>query len=67
MRLDIGDATPCESCSLAGVRRQNPVAARARMLCEPIETVSVDNDGEIYVVGYEGTIFRLDLSVTKFE
>lgn len=33
---------------------------------EHIASFGTDSDGEIYVVGYEGTIFHLDLSTTPF-
>jgi glucose/arabinose dehydrogenase len=36
-------------------------------LTEHIASFGVDENGEIYVVGYEGTIFRADLSQSKFE
>ena len=34
---------------------------------EHLASFGVDEQGEIYVVGYEGTIFHLDLSESKFE
>jgi hypothetical protein len=32
-----------------------------------IASFGLDDQGEIYVVGYEGTIYRIDLSQSKFE
>jgi hypothetical protein len=32
-----------------------------------ISSFGVDENGEIYVVGYEGAIFHADLSQSKFE
>jgi glucose/arabinose dehydrogenase len=34
---------------------------------EHIASFGLDERGEIYVVGYEGTVFRVDLSQIKFE
>ena len=31
------------------------------------ETAAIDALGELYVVGYEGTIYRIDLSDSVFE
>jgi len=32
-----------------------------------IASFGLDDQGEIYVVGYEGTIYRIDLSQSTFE
>ncbi len=34
---------------------------------EHIVTFGVDDAGEILAVGYEGTVFRLDFSATRFQ
>jgi hypothetical protein len=34
---------------------------------EHIASFGLDENGEIYLVGYEGTIFHVDLSQSRFE
>jgi hypothetical protein len=53
-----------------GLKEQNGRLAAVRQLGELPEHIAsfgVDEHGEIYVVGYEGTIFQMDLSRSRFE
>jgi putative heme-binding domain-containing protein len=53
-----------------GLKEENGRLATVRELGESPEHLAsfgVDENGEIYVVGYEGTIFRLDFSESTFE
>jgi len=53
-----------------GLKEHNGRVVAVRELGEAPEHIAsfgLDERGEIYVVGYEGTIFRADLSQSKFE
>lgn len=53
-----------------GIKQQTGRVVAVRELGESpqhITSFGLDDQGEIYVVGYEGTIFHLDLSATRFE
>ena len=59
-----------ESRKVWGLKQQDRTLTQIRLLGESPEKVAsfgVDNDGEIYIVGYAGAICHIDLSDTNFD
>ena len=62
-----GDYT---SRRIFGVRQQGRTLITARQIGtapQGIASFAIDERGEIYLVGYEGMVYRLDLSGTNFD
>ncbi len=58
-----------QSRRIFGMTQSNRVLTRIRQLCiapQNVVSFGCDLQGEIYVVGYEGTLFKLNLSHSEF-
>ncbi|HEV8605249.1 MAG TPA: hypothetical protein VGQ99_07785, partial [Tepidisphaeraceae bacterium] len=59
-----------ESRRIFGLKQEKGVLKRVRQIgISPQRIVSLgrDEEGELFVVGYEGMIYRLDLGAGRFE
>jgi glucose/arabinose dehydrogenase len=62
-----GDYT---SSRLFGLTQENGRLKQVRQIArspQPIVSIGRDNDGELYVVGYEGTIYQIELAGRAFK
>lgn len=59
-----------QNSRIFALTQENRVLKKVRLLAtapEHVVSFGQDNDGELYAVGYEGTIYHIDLSRAKFE
>ena len=59
-----------QNSRIFALTQENRVLKQVRLLAtapEHVVSFGQDNDGELYAVGYEGTIYHIDLSRAKFE